>query len=105
MGGSAMVTTVYDRTARRDSVRNHAGDNSGVAESIDFSRFRAVTDSAVCRRQRDQLKPTYLGETEPRLSLGMGQLLDPARRRSIIATGTFCAEYCDLHTDWSWEAL
>jgi hypothetical protein len=109
-----MVKATYDRTARRNSVHDDARNGSVVAESnaridvapgIDTVRYDAITASTVCQRNR-RVNPAFcLGETEPRLALGMGQLLDPLRRRSIVATGTFCAEYCEIHRDWSWESL
>lgn len=90
-----MVKATYDRTARRHTVEDDARDNPVVAESY----------SATCRLQKVRVTPYMLGEVEPRLDHGIGQLLDPARNRSIIATGIFCREYCELHPDWAWEAL
>lgn len=97
-----MVTATYDRTTRWHAPDDDAGHDPGVAES---NAGRIQSDFATCRLQRVRVTPLILGECEPRVEFGMGQLLDPSRNRSIVATGVFCAEYCAIHPDWDWEAL
>jgi hypothetical protein len=98
-----MVTAIYDRTARRHTADDNLGNDPVLAEGDVLPTVQS--DFAACRLQRVRVMPFALGESEPRVELGMGQLLDPSRNRSIIATGTFCAEYCAIHPDWAWEAL
>jgi hypothetical protein len=95
MEGRFMVTATYDRTARRHAPENDFGNDSLPSKS----------DFATCRLQKIRVTPFVLGEAEPRVELGMGQLLDPSRNRNIVATGVFCAEYCAIHPDWDWELL
>ena len=98
-----MVTEIYDRIARRHAADDDTRNDSLLAESDDLPII--PSDFAACRLQKVRVMPFSLGEVEPRVECGMGQLLDPSGNRSIIGTGVFCAEYCAMHPAWSWEAL
>jgi hypothetical protein len=103
-----MVKTTYDRTARRHKATDNREGPAPVAlllEVFDVRSGEETLPAAACRLQRVHMTPYVLGEAEPRLDRGLGQLLDPSRNRSIIGTGVFCAEYCAIHPAWSWEAL